>query len=374
MSSQSKERVFISWTGELGKEIAECLSEDKVGMLSFAQLEPWISGKITKGSSWFQETQEALESAKYGVVCLMPGSSRRPWINFEVGFLFGKLRNCKLVTFGETLANPLGQLQKMNGMKMEDWIILLTEMTAGHRTPEECRDRVQSAFPRLREIFERQNRFPHKYLIEMDQTIGEIQRVADDLKRNSNTRNNACIQQVILDSYGDMQNRFIKQSIYTAPASQYPHHLISLQRRLNAIVKAVALVNIEEEFWQQSQGKEILRTSSAQSSRIFVFTSEKHLIQMSETVQSHASYYKVYAISYTKLSKEFSLYTKDFSIIETLNGKLLAEYDTSQELIQFNADTDIIDEHESIIEKIIRHSVPFPVTTQKVLVVAGSRG
>ncbi|OLP20070.1 hypothetical protein BST81_02195 [Leptolyngbya sp. 'hensonii'] len=366
MSPQSKERVFIAWTGELGKEIAECLSEDRIGMLSFAQLEPWVSGRITQGASWFQETQEALESAKYGVVCLLPGSSRRPWINFEVGFLFGRLRNCKLINFGETLTNPLAQLQKMNGTQMEDWITLLTEMTTGHRTREECKDRVQRAFPRLKEIFDRRYQFPDKYLIEMDQTIDEIQRGADELKKYSHIRENACMQQVVLDTYREMQNRLIKPStytnsvVYTALASQYPQYLISLQRNLNPVVKAVALVNIEEEFWQQAQGKEILRTSNKMNTRIFVFTSEKQLTQMSETLQNHASHYHVYAISYTQLSKEFSLYAKDFSIIETSNGKLLSDYDTYQQLIRFNTDPSILDEHERIIEKIIRHSVPLP--------------
>jgi len=363
-----REIVFISWTGELGKEIAECLSEEDTGMLHFAQLEPWVSGKITKGGSWFQDTQEKLEAARYGVVCLMPGSSKRPWINFEVGFLFGRLRNCKLVTFGETLVNPLAQLQKMNGMEMEEWVTLLAEMTAGHRTRQDCRDRVQRAFPRLQEIFDRRNQFPAKYLIEMDQTISEIQRVADDLKKYSYVRNNDCIQQVVLDSYREMQNRLIKPSahtnpvVYTALASQYPQYLISLQRNLNPVVKAVALVNIEEEFWQQTEGKEILRTSNELNSRIFVFTSEKQFIQMSETLQNHASCYHVYAISYTQLSKEFSLYTKDFSIIKTLNGKLIADYDTVRELICFNTDSQVITEHENVIENIIRHAVPLPQT------------
>jgi SAM-dependent methyltransferase len=362
MSSQPTEKVFVSWTGELGKEIAECLSEEKIGMLSFARLEPWLSENITKGASWFQETQAALESAKYGVVCLMPGSSKRPWINFEVGFLFGRLRNCKLVTFGETLANPLAQLQRMNGMEVEDWVTLLVEMTTGLRTREECRSWAQSAFPRIKEIFDRRDSFPHKYLMQMDQTVGEIQQVIDEIKKNSPARTNICFQQVILNSFQGVkeQGLNLNPSLYNAPASQYPQYLIALQRNLNPVVKAVALVDIEEEFWQQTYGKEILRTSNEMSSRIFVFTSEKQLTQMSETLQNHASCYKVYVISYAQLSKEFSLYTKDFSIIETLDGKLLAEYDKSRELIQFNADLRIISEHERVMEKIIKNAIFLP--------------
>lgn len=360
MSSQPTERVFVSWTGELGKEIAECLSEERIGMLSFAGLEPWLSGNITTGASWFQETQEALESAKYGVICLMPGSSKRPWINFEAGFLFGRLRNCKLVTFDETLANPLSGLQKMNGMDVEDWVTLLVEMTAGRRTKEECRSWAQNAFSRLEEIFDRRGSFPHRCLMEMDRTIGEIQQMTDELKKSFPARTNICFQQVILDSLQEIKERGSNPSMYKAPASQYPQYLISLQRNLKPVVKAVALVDIEEEFWQQTHGKEILSTSNEMSQRIFVFTSEKQLAQMSETLQNHANCYSVYVISYAQLSKEFSLYTKDFSIIETENGKLLADYDISRELIQFNTDLRAITEHEEIINKMIGHAISIP--------------
>ena len=356
---ENTKKVFISWTGKLGREIADNLKRE---MLNFANLEPWVSDDIMTGANWFQETERALDTASYGIVCLTPGSSKRPWLNFEAGFIYGRLKNCILVTFGEKdIMNPLGQLQTMDGRSSDKWVELLAVMLDGIRSKEECRAWVEVKFRSLETIFNRCNELPYKYLTEMDRMVGEIQHIVDrKLKKSENIRNNNCLQHVILYSYREMQARFREDGVYTAPASQYPQYLISLQRVLNPVVNAVALINVEEDFWQQTQGKDILLTANRQNSRVFVFTSDKEFIKMSETLKKHAIRYNVYAISYSQLSKEFSYYTKDFSIIETSNGKLLAEYDTAKDLICFNPDEFVIAEHEAVIGDIIKHAVSLP--------------
>ena len=66
----------------------------------------------------------------------------------------------------------------------------------------------------------------------------------------------------------------IKALKYTAPASQYPYYLVELQKELDAVVKAVALVDQQESFWPQDIAKEILQESDNRNERVFVFMNE----------------------------------------------------------------------------------------------------
>lgn len=362
MSENAQKRVFISWTGDLGKAIADYVSSE---MFDYANLQPWLSHSITVGSNWFDETQKALNSSHYGVVCLTPGSSTKPWINFESGFLFGRLKNCKLITFDENLRNPLGQLQRVNGMRQADWVRVLQEMTG--RPENECKAWVRDKFPGLERTVELRQSSPYSYLSQIDETMDMIQQLSEKLKKNPFARENIFFQQVVIDSFKGFLGNPLSDTVYSAPASHYPSHLISIQERLKPVVKAVALINIEEAFWQQLHGQGILRTTNEASERIFVFTTEREFTQMSETLQKHARRYNVYAMSLSRLNKEFSLYSKDFSIIENSHlsidgsdGKILAEYDTNQEKICFCSDPQIVSDHESVFRNIVRNAVKIP--------------
>ncbi|MBD2385043.1 methyltransferase domain-containing protein [Cylindrospermum sp. FACHB-282] len=361
MNSQENQEVFISWTGALGKRIALYLRDY---MLQFYPLNPWVSdADITAGAAWFNATNRALERASFGVVCLTPGSSKRPWVNFETGILFGKLNNCKLVTFGEKLSNPLQQLQSIDGIKKDEWVSLLQEMT--NRSRRECEVWIQSQFPEFEDkVLRLVTQSPYEYMSEMDRTIGSLQDTVDQLKNSEFARQNICFQQVILHSFIEIKTRATNSiSSYTVPASQYPEYLIFLQKKINPFVKAVALVNVEEQFWQQTLGKEILKTSNEDNIRVFVFTTEDQFIQMFDTLQDHANRYRVYAMRLSILSREFGpSYSKDFSIIEASGSKILADYDNIQgyKSIRFTADQHTVSIYEKVLNSMVRKAVFIP--------------
>jgi cyclopropane fatty-acyl-phospholipid synthase-like methyltransferase len=362
MSSQ-KQSVFISWTGEFGKLIALHLKEH---LLKYDKLEPWVSeADISAGVPWFNETSSAMQKSAFGVVCLTPGSSKRPWVNFEAGYLFGKLSKCILINFGEKLGNPLQQIQMIDGNNQEDWINLLQEMSNTNR--DMCKAWVQHKFPDFKSLLERICESPYAYLSEMDRTIGTLQDAVDSLKDNSYARENLCYQQVILEAYNEIKVQSIGvDSSYRVPASQYPLYLISLQKKLNPIVKAIALVKVKELFWQQNLGREILETSNENNIRVFVFSAVEFFEEMLDTLRHHANRYRIYAISYISLLKEFDVqYTKDFSIVNTTDSKLLAKYDNiqGQEFIHFNSDPQMVLKHERALDKIISKAVFIPSNT-----------
>lgn len=348
--------VFISWTGRLGRALAIHLKDH---MFNFSPLRGWVSDTdITAGAVWFTETQRALARAAFGVVCLTPGSSKRPWLNFETGFLFGQLENCKLINFGETLANPLMQLHRIDGTNQNDWVRLLREMT--NRNQYECEQWVMGQFPHLEEKRRLIEQSPYSYMCQIDTTLATIQDAVDRLKANSYALQNICFQQVILHSYSEIRDRSLNvDSSYSVTASQYPQYLLFLQNELEPKphVKAIAIINVEEQFWQQTMGRKILISSRDDSIRVFVFTSEKDFEITYPTLREHARQYKVYAMSFARLSEVLgSTYTKDFSIINALGNKLLAVYDDGvpeQKNICFIAEPKIITEYEKQFDRLL---------------------
>lgn len=79
-------RVFISWSGEQSRAIAERLREWLPCVIQ--DLEPWMSTEdVRKGARWHAEIAVALETAKAGILCITAENIDAPWLVFEAGAL-----------------------------------------------------------------------------------------------------------------------------------------------------------------------------------------------------------------------------------------------------------------------------------------------
>ena len=76
-------KIFISWSGEVSRQIAVQLSQWFPVVLHYA--EPFISDDLEKGLRWSSEIASALENTSFGIVCLTPDNIHAPWIHFESG-------------------------------------------------------------------------------------------------------------------------------------------------------------------------------------------------------------------------------------------------------------------------------------------------
>lgn len=108
-------KVFISWSGETSKSIAEILREWLPSVIQ--AIKPYFSpDDITKGSRWSTEIAKELEECKIGLICLTIDNLEAPWIMFEAGALSKSLsaaRVCPLL-FGlepSAVKGPLVQFQ-----------------------------------------------------------------------------------------------------------------------------------------------------------------------------------------------------------------------------------------------------------------------
>ena len=78
--------VFISWSGERSRLVAEYLREWTRTVVQAAK--PWMSeSEIEKGSRSLEEITRALAGCKVGITCLTPENTERPWILYEAGCL-----------------------------------------------------------------------------------------------------------------------------------------------------------------------------------------------------------------------------------------------------------------------------------------------
>lgn len=79
-------KVFLSWSGQRSKMVAQALTDLLPGILQPIQC--WMSeGDLPKGKPWFDELAKALSTITFAVVCVTKENARSPWMLWEAGFL-----------------------------------------------------------------------------------------------------------------------------------------------------------------------------------------------------------------------------------------------------------------------------------------------
>ena len=89
--------IFISWSGNLSRKIAEELREWIPCVIQSAK--PFVSSEdIRKGNRWYVDVSKKLDKYNFGIVCLTKDNLEAPWILFESGALSKSLSESSLCT------------------------------------------------------------------------------------------------------------------------------------------------------------------------------------------------------------------------------------------------------------------------------------
>lgn len=144
-------KVFISWSGNQSRAVAEALWKLLPDIIQF--VDPWVSGRsITAGARWTPEINKQLEETKFGIICLTHANQTEPWVLFEAGALAKTLEDTAVVPYlinmePPEVTGPLAQFQAIRWDKEGTWELVkaINEALSEKALPE----------ARLNRLFER---------------------------------------------------------------------------------------------------------------------------------------------------------------------------------------------------------------------------
>lgn len=159
-------KVFISWSGDLSRELAEALRDWLPAVIQ--NVKPFFTpNDIEKGARWGKDIAQQLEESAVGIFCLTKENLTKPWIMFEAGALSKQLdfsRVCP-VLFGvdnADLEGPLVQFQAspFSETEMRKLIRTINSLLADNRLEDSVLNSVfEMWWPKLNEkvtkIFEK---------------------------------------------------------------------------------------------------------------------------------------------------------------------------------------------------------------------------
>ena len=79
-------KIFVSWSGELSKKIAQALKKWIPCIIQSVDVF-YSPEDIEKGENWDSKISSELSQCNYGIVCLTSENTLAPWIHFEAGAL-----------------------------------------------------------------------------------------------------------------------------------------------------------------------------------------------------------------------------------------------------------------------------------------------
>jgi len=113
-------RVFVSWSGERSKVLAQALKEWLPLVLH--NVEPWMSeADVAAGVRWEVDIAKELEAANFGITCVTRDNVNAPWLLFEAGALAKSLQHSRVIPLLMDLdiKDITGPLARFQAKKME---------------------------------------------------------------------------------------------------------------------------------------------------------------------------------------------------------------------------------------------------------------
>lgn len=188
--------VFISWSGQQSKAVAEALENWLAQVIQ--AVEPWISQDIDKGLRWGAEIADRLERSKVGIICLTKSNLGARWIHYEAGAL-SKTKDAYVCTLlldlkPSDVEQPLAQFQHTTTEKEQIFKLLSTindvVQTSGEKALPEGRLRevFETYWPRLEKAF--QESATHQESVATPSRTGNemLQEILEILRNNERRR------------------------------------------------------------------------------------------------------------------------------------------------------------------------------------------
>lgn len=141
-------KVFISWSGNHSKKLAEAIRDWLPAVLQ--AVTPYFTpADIEKGMRWSTDISKELEESQVGILCITRDNLHSDWILFEAGALSKRLQKSHVcpILFGITntdLAGPLKQFQTTEFEKNDfsKLVHVINNQLGEHKLPQKTLDNV----------------------------------------------------------------------------------------------------------------------------------------------------------------------------------------------------------------------------------------
>lgn len=239
-------KVFLSWSGERSRLVAELLNEWIKCVIQ--SVEPWFSPQdIQRGSIWFTAIADQLADVTTGIVCLTRENHERPWILFEAGALTKGISENRVITLLIDLENnelsnsPLASFNH-SSINKEGMFTLLTTINARIEKPLDL-NTLKSVFDLFWPQFE--NRFKDIIASTENQDAKPIvENVATQNDIQSLVRSVNDLQTLVYRKFGN--DDFQTNNMATRFDNKFP---ISLKRNKSAVnVTTDMLEQLKQKF------------------------------------------------------------------------------------------------------------------------------
>lgn len=196
-------KIFLSWSGETSKSLAEKFNEWLPNVLQYVV--PYFSKHDIKlGDRWAGNLEKSLDEHDFGLIFVTQSNVNAPWINFEAGALSKNLRSKLVPILWESdiaiLNNsPLTQFQLAKKINKENMRNLILEINDSNEKEFKLSNEVvEKSFNKWWEELEKEL----KNIPSSDETnivtkknkdekiLFEIASKVDNLYRNQNTVSN----------------------------------------------------------------------------------------------------------------------------------------------------------------------------------------
>lgn len=294
--------LFISWSGERSKALAEVLSPWVRQVLQ--AVNPWFSHDIDRGGRWSVELARRLSHSRAGVVILTRENLGSVWLHFEAGAL-SKTADARLLPLlvdvkPEEVPSPLAQFQHTRIGEEEFWEFILAlkqiAVDAGERTVSETdlRHLFDQSWPQLAASIDSIVKAPR--LVAPGALSAEAEEVLAALR--STLLATWSINSEILRREVLFQCNFFTQMAapwrrgeYRAPRERYNTVLLDLYKTAKREIFSTSVAQYLS-TWNQELGRRILAVhagGSALVTRVFRFDRREEIDEVARRImRSHA--------------------------------------------------------------------------------------
>jgi len=145
-------KVFISWSGERSRALAQALHGWLPLVLHYVK--PWLSdADVSAGDRWATVVAKELESSNFGIICVTPENLNSSWMLFEAGALAKSMQGSRVIPLlfnleFSDISGPLAQFQakKCDRDGVDEIVSSINgSCDAGVQVPDERKNQLFSA-------------------------------------------------------------------------------------------------------------------------------------------------------------------------------------------------------------------------------------